>query len=641
MKKNNKSIIIAQSISSLITLPEGSHTPAYTEGDIIKRVYRLKREKKGRIRLLFFLTSDDFGALEEVLKGSTRVDYRAVVFLSPGRTQNPVPYHPRIVSVRSSAADMVETSYLIEKGFAELEQKEDSVREDKIKTAHYLDALNDQDALIRIGKMLSLERDSDKLLRTILYLSKKITGSDAGSIFLVEEDPEGRKQLRFKYSHTFSMDFPYEEFTMPLDTNSIAGYVAVTGRVLNIPDVYGLPPDSPVSFNRSFDLSSGYKTISMLVLPMRGSLGTIIGVIQLLNSKEIKGTYTGNEAYEVVLEKEADFLERVVPFEERYESLMEAVAGQAAVALENNRMLKQIEQQFEEFVKASVGAIESRDPATSGHSFRVASMSVKTARILSDKKGASSSEWALNETQLKELELAGLLHDFGKVYIDPGVFLKAKKLYPYDMNNLLLRYSFLHRTLELNFGSETERIRVLGELRERIIQLNEPTVDSGDPERVIEEILLKQEELSSPDLEGKEIPLLTDREIINLSIRRGSLNPEERREIESHVEHTYSFVSKIPWPPEFKNIPQITLTHHEFLDGSGYPRGLKGRDQIPLQGRIMTVADIFDALAASDRPYKKALPKDVVTKILREEAIRGKLDPIVVEAFIEGRVWEE
>lgn len=190
--------------------------------------------------------------------------------------------------------------------------------------ARLLDMKQDQEDLIKIGRSLSLEKDMSKLLRQILMLSKKITGADAGSIYLVEQKDEF-KQIRFKYSHTFSKDLPLEEFVIPFNTKSIAGYSAVTGKVLNIPDVYMLSPDDPISFNKEFDISNNYRSKSMLVVPMRNHMNDIIGVVQLINSKEpLDPTHsTGNEAFEIILQTDHDFEKYVCSFDKRYESLME------------------------------------------------------------------------------------------------------------------------------------------------------------------------------------------------------------------------------------------------------------------------------------------------------------------------------
>ncbi|MCX8124496.1 MAG: HD domain-containing protein [Spirochaetes bacterium] len=527
------------------------------------------------------------------------------------------------------------------------------------------DTQRDFDALINIGKALSIEKNPDRLLKLILHLSKTITGADAGSIYLVEEI-NGAKVLRFKHSHTFSKDLPYEEFTIPMDKNSIAGYVAVTQQVLNIPDVYELGPNDPVAFNSSFDKAHNYRSKSMLVVPMINHINKTIGVIQLINSKEdIENTYNGNEAYSIKLETPEDFNTKVVPFQKRYESLMEAVASQAAIAIENNRMIHQIQKQFEEFVRASVTAIESRDVATSGHSFRVADVCLKMAQAINEETTGPFANITFTDTELKELEYAALLHDFGKVYIDTAIFLKSHKLYPKDLENILLKLEYLYRYQQLKYAMviynemkknevfntrlehvqeiEKERDEVLHKIltvRQKVIELNNPMVKEMDVEKEVQNVYTMLQSLECYDVENNPMQIFNDYYIKNLTIKRGSLNDDERREIESHVIHTYNFVSKIPWPPEFARIPEIAAKHHEKLDGSGYPNGLKG-EEIPLQARIMALADIFDALIATDRPYKPAITFEQALHIIQEEAEKNKLDKDLVDLFIKKKIYEQ
>lgn len=558
--------------------------------------------------------------------------------------------------------------FIIEKSFSIIEKHFQNEQKKNWYYSRLIDAQRDQEDLINIGKSLSGEKDMEKLLRLILYLSKKITGADAGSIYLVEEDENGRKRLRFKYSHTFSREIPLEEFVMDMNTKSISGYVAVTGEVLNIPDAYKLDALAPYSFNPYFDRQNSYISRSMLVVPMKNHLDQIIGVIQLINSKEdLSGTKKyENEAFEIKLENTDDFDRYVVTFDERYNSLLEAIAGQAAIAIENNRLINQIQMQFEEFVKASVTAIESRDPATSGHSFRVALICKEMAIAVNSVTNGYLGNFRFSETDIKELEFAALLHDFGKVYIDLNIFKKAKKLYPKDLENLKLRLDYLYRYLELKYfakemdtirdgltynkpvdeiisGTHDEKIRKLTritEIKEQLIRLNEPTVTDLDPDSVLSSILDEIMEIECTDITGHKLDILTDLDKTNLSIKRGSLNDQERIEIESHVIETYKFVSKIPWPPEYKNIPEIALRHHEKLDGTGYPDRLTGRESTSLQSRMMAIADIYDALTAQDRPYKKSVPLEKVLVILKEEADRNKLDPDLVSLFISDRVYE-
>ena len=316
-------------------------------------------------------------------------------------------------------------------------------------------------------------------------------------------------------------------------------------------------------------------------------------------------------------------------------------------------MILQIENQFEQFVKASVTAIESRDPATSGHSFRVSAMCVNMAGAISRQQSGSFAQYCFTETEIRELEFAGLLHDFGKVYIEPAIFLKGKKLYHRDFDFLTLRYAYLYRSIELAYldaapeldpeSRQREKQGKLVELKQilkLLSEMNEPTVMSENPESLIRNIRARESEFQCSDLEGKPVPLLTEYEINNLKTKRGTLNADERHIIENHVNYTYTFVEKIPWPQELINIPDIVRKHHERLDGSGYPLALKGKKQIPMQARIMAIADVFDALAAADRPYKKAVPLDRVFQILREEATQNCLDSELVELLISEKAYD-
>lgn len=573
-----------------------------------------------------------------------------------------------IIEFRNTKISGSEYSFIIDKAFHFVERRQSKQEIEASYKTIFEDMKRDQEDLINIGRSLSIEKDPNKLFRLILFLSKKITGADAGSIYIVEEDENGKKRLRFKYSHTFSKEVPIEEFTMPLDKNSIAGYVAITGDVLNIPDAHLLTDKDPISFNKNFDITHGYHSKSMLVVPMRNHIGEIIGVIQLINSKEdlySGGQSTGNEAFEIRLVTKKDFDELVVTFDKRYEKLMEAVAGQAAVAIENNRLIKQIQNQFEEFVKASVTAIESRDPATSGHSFRVAEICREMALAINEEQTGKYAEINFSQTQLQELEYASLLHDFGKVYIDLAIFKKSKKLFPAEFTNLILKFDYLYRYTELEYsqrelellmiGSDPdENKRKLAELKKesdeilsKISQikkdltiLNEPTVTDFNPADKISEINSIVDKITCIDIDGSSLTILTDDEKKNLGIPRGSLNNEERLEIESHVIHTYNFVKRIPWPPEYRNIPEIVVKHHEKLDGTGYPYQLK-ECSIPIEAQMMALADIYDALTASDRPYKRAIPHEKAVFILQKEAENHKINSDLLDIFIRYNIADK
>ena len=668
-----KNIIVAEELRNRISMLSNMESPVIYSADIEKTIDSILLESENSLLLTIIIIP--FNRYTNIYTHMNLVDYSRIFYqmLLIGSEENlGDQYLDRLYHISDFLPETVsekKLKFVINKSLSIIEKHYQNEQKKNWYFNRLTDSQRDQEDLINIGKSLSGEKDMEKLLRLILYLSKKITGADAGSIYLVEEDENGRKRLRVKYSHTYSREIPLEEYVMDMTKKSISGYVAVTGEVVNLPDAYNIKEMAPYSFNPFFDRQHNYISRSQLVVPMKNHLNQIIGVIQLINSKE---DHTGsnkyeNVAYEIKLETPADFDKYVVTFDERYNSLLEAIAGQAAISIENNRLINQIQRQFEEFVKASVTAIESRDPATSGHSFRVAQICTEMAYAVNNVKTGYLKDFNFNEDDIKELEFASLLHDFGKVYIDLNIFKKAKKLYPKDLENLKLRLDYLYRYLELayfakemellreglNFNkpyddvltktrSEKEsKLKRIIEIKEEIITLNEPTLTDLDPEQVLEVILREIDSIECIDITGHRVDILTDNDKTNLMIKRGSLNQEERLEIESHVIETYKFVSKIPWPPEYKRIPEIAMRHHEKLDGTGYPDGLKGKDSTLLQSRIMAIADIYDALTAQDRPYKKSVPINIVIKILREEAENNKLDSDLVSLFLDSRLYEK
>jgi HD-GYP domain-containing protein (c-di-GMP phosphodiesterase class II) len=526
--------------------------------------------------------------------------------------------------------------------------------------------------LNKIGVALSAERDINKLLDQILQKSREITGADAGSLYLVERAKDSRNgdddQLRFKLTQNDTVVVPFEEFTIPLDEASISGYVARSGRVVNVADAYRLPEGSSFRISRSFDEKSGYRTRSMLVVPMRDHDNQVIGVVQLINKKRDRGA---------VLQPVSMAEEQVIPFTSVDEELAGSLASQAAVAFENAKLIQDIKDLFESFVKAAVTAIEQRDPTTSGHSERVAVLTVGLAERVDGIGAGPLAGVSFSRDQLRELRYAGLLHDFGKVGVREKVLVKGKKLYSGQLSAVRQRFEYVGKSLEADYlrrKLEAVRSRRAGaseisaldaeyaarraeidRILQAVLEANEPTVleeenfralmglptrpldggegDNGGPLKAGE-----AEQQVSLD-EWARGPYLSSEELASLSIRKGSLSPEERLEIESHVEHTYRFLQKIPWTGEFERIPEIAYAHHEKLDGSGYPRKLTGPD-IPVQSRIMTISDIFDALVAIDRPYKRAQPVERALGILEEEARGGKLDVELLRVFLEAKIYE-
>ena len=505
--------------------------------------------------------------------------------------------------------------------------------------------------LTRIGVALGTERDLKTLLELILTQARRITTSDAGSLYLVETGDQGQKRLRFRIAQTYSKpEAPFVEFTIPVDRSSLAGYTAVTGEPLVIDDAYFLPPDVEYSINRSFDERHGYRTKSMLVIPMKDHKEEVIGVLQLINRKRHA---------EAMLAAPADVEQQVVPYSRRTVELVTALAGQAAVAIENSRLYEEIERLFEGFVKAAVHAIEQRDPTTFGHSGRVANMTVGLAAVVDRAEDGAYRSVSFTREQIKEIRYAGLLHDFGKVGVREQVLIKAKKLYPLQLELIKQRHHFVRRTAEREFwrkrsefletherkdyepflraleAEHAREIAVLDGFLDAVLSANEPTVLPAGRF----EALLHLARRTYEDPTGRPHPYLTEEEMRYLTIPKGSLDETERLEIESHVTHTYRFLQQIPWTRELQHIPMIAYGHHEKLDGKGYPRRVTG-EAIPIQTRMMTISDIYDALSAADRPYKAAVAPARALDIMAEEVRAGQLDQELFRLFVEGKVFE-
>ena len=505
--------------------------------------------------------------------------------------------------------------------------------------------------LTRIGVALGTERDLKTLLELILTQARRITTSDAGSLYLVETGDQGQKRLRFRIAQTYSKpDAPFVEFTIPVDRSSLAGYTAVTGEPLVIDDAYFLPPDVEYSINRSFDERHGYRTKSMLVIPMKDHKEEVIGVLQLINRKRHP---------EAMLATPTDVEQQVVPYSRRTVELVTALAGQAAVAIENSRLYEEIERLFEGFVKAAVHAIEQRDPTTFGHSGRVANMTVGLAAVVDRAEDGAYRGVSFTREQIKEIRYAGLLHDFGKVGVREQVLVKAKKLYPLQLELIKQRHHFVRRTAEREFwrkrsefletherkdyepflrALEAEHAREIAALDgflDAVLSANEPTVLPAGRF----EALLQLARRTYEDPTGRPHPYLTEDEMRYLTIPKGSLDETERLEIESHVTHTYRFLQQIPWTRELQHIPMIAYGHHEKLDGKGYPRRVTG-EAIPIQTRMMTISDIYDALSAADRPYKAAVAPARALDIMADEVRAGQLDQELFRLFVEGKVFE-
>ena len=512
--------------------------------------------------------------------------------------------------------------------------------------------------LLDIGAALSSAQDLGGLLNLILSKSREITYSDAGSVYLVDNGDEQSKLL-FKVAQNASKPrLSFKEFTLPLTDKSLAGYVAITGQSLNLSDAYNLPPGVPYQLDTSFDRDINYRTCSVMVLPMQNRQGETIGILQLINRKtKADSMLTAENAWESTQQ-----------YSEWEERIVRSLASQAAISIERNQLQESIEHLFEGFVKASVQVIEARDPCTYGHSERVAALTVR----LSEEVNAVSSGWLrsvyFNNRQIQEIRYAALLHDFGKIGVPEAVLTKQKKLYPSQLEIIRHRFALAQRTMEMecvqskykyllehsayrkhpNDEPECSQCQEIGQLdtfladaKTRLAEYWEVLIEANEPHILAEEPLAQLRELSRQtyrDIDGAIKPLLTPDEIVQLMVSRGNLTPEERSAIESHVTHTYEFLNQIPWTKDLKNVPSIAYGHHEKLDGTGYPRGLK-YSEIPIQAQLMTIADIYDALTAGDRPYKRALRTEAAMKILRQEAAHNKINSDLLELFDHRRVF--
>ncbi|MEQ8954854.1 MAG: HD domain-containing phosphohydrolase [Gammaproteobacteria bacterium] len=500
--------------------------------------------------------------------------------------------------------------------------------------------------LADISISLSSEDDLMTLLRKILNEGQNIACCDGVSLFLINEINDSVKELVFKLAQNDSMEFPFEEVKFPLDESSIAGYVALTDQELNIPDAYQLTDSVPYRFNRMFDQNTGYRTKSIFAIPLANKQKEVIGVLQFINRKKAR-------SLKITDEKSANAY--TLPFDSDINVLLQALASQAGVAIENTVLYNDIKDLFDGFVNASVAAIEQRDPTTSGHSFRVADLCVDLAQSTSVSNLTRLRNVRFSDAEVRELKYAALLHDFGKVGVRESVLVKEKKLTAGSLENIQYRIKYaqeklrsrsLQRQLTLYKAGEVheeqlteidqeliEDIRLLNEFYDAIVEVNEPTILKQENRDMLERIKIYR-----VDAGDEELSVITPDEFEMLTIAKGSLTPMERKEIESHVVHTANFLNLIPWTREFQNIPSIAGAHHEKLDGSGYPHG-RTADEIPLPSKIMTICDIYDALTASDRPYKPAMNRERAIDILVDEAKRNLLDEDLVAVFVDAKVF--
>jgi HD-GYP domain-containing protein (c-di-GMP phosphodiesterase class II) len=484
-----------------------------------------------------------------------------------------------------------------------------------------------------IGASLSAERDINRLLELILTAAKSITGADGGTLYRVTED----KALRFEIVRTSSLKYylggtsgnpvPFYPIQLYRDGkpnhSMVAAHAALTGKTVNIADAYAAD-GFDFSGTRAFDSKTGYRSKSFLTVPMRNHEHETIGVLQLINAQDAGG--------------------QIVAFSESDQRLAESLASQAAIALTNRMLINQLEQLFESFINLINSAIDEKSPYTGGHCQRVPTLTMMLAEAVNETREGPLSDFHMTEKDRYELKIAGLLHDCGKVTTPVHVVDKATKLETiYDRINLIdTRFEVLMRDLELAFLKKEiseaqlrERVRVLEDDRNflRACNIGGERMKDEDVERVKRIAGYRWRDAS-----GRDSSFLSDEEVKNLTIRAGTLTDEERKIINHHIVATIKMLEALPWPRHLTKVPEYAGGHHERMDGKGYPKGLK-REQMSVQARCMGIADIFEALTAKDRPYKKGKTLSESLEILGRMKLNHHIDPDLFDIFVRKKVY--
>ena len=510
---------------------------------------------------------------------------------------------------------------------------------------HRLEQLN------AIGASLSAERDINRLLESILTAAKTITRADGGTLYRVAEDGT----LRFEIVRTTSLKYylggttgtPVPFYPIHLmgkdgkpNHNMVAAYAALTGKTVNIPDAY-TAEGFDFTGTRNFDKKTGYRSKSFLTVPMKNHENEIIGVLQLLNAQDPKSG-------------------EIVAFSASDQRLAESLASQAAIALTNRMLIIQLEELFESFISLINLAIDEKSPYTGGHCQRVPQLTMMLAEAAAEATEGALQAFRMNEKDRYELKIAGLLHDCGKVTTPVHVVDKATKLESiYDRIHLLdTRFEVLKRDAEIELLREKallvahgapraehdaadarhrERLRRLDDDRGflRACNVGGEAMREADIERVKAIARYRW-----TDVSGHEANFLSEDELKNLTIRAGTLTGEERQVINHHIVATIKMLEALPWPRHLRNVPEYAGGHHERMDGKGYPKGLT-REQMSVQARVMGIADIFEALTAKDRPYKKGKTLSESLEILGRMRLNGHVDPDLFDVFVRRKVYRK
>jgi len=502
--------------------------------------------------------------------------------------------------------------------------------------------------LNEIGASLSAERNIDRLLEAILSAAKAITRADGGTLYRVTDE----RTLRFEIVRTSSLKYylggttgepvPFYPIQLYKDDkpnhNMVAAYAALTGQTVNIADAY-TAEGFDFTGTRAFDSKTGYRSKSFLTVPMKNHENEIIGVLQLINATDTK---TGE----------------IVSFSASDQRLAESLASQAAIALTNRMLINQLEKLFESFIKLINSAIDEKSPYTGGHCQRVPELTMLLAEAVNETRDGPLREFTMSDKDRYELWIAGMLHDCGKVTTPVHVVDKATKLETiYDRIHLLdTRFEVIKRDLEIALLKEQQTLLAQGKrmqaaeserrYRERLRQLSDDRnflrACNVGGERMRDEDAERVRRIARQyrwrDVGGHEADFLSDDEIRNLTIRAGTLTEEERQIINHHIVATINMLEALPWPKHLANVPEYAGGHHERMDGKGYPKGLT-REQMSVQARCMGIADIFEALTAKDRPYKKGKTLSESLQILGKFRMNGHIDEDLFDVFIRKKVY--
>ncbi len=490
------------------------------------------------------------------------------------------------------------------------------------------------DRLTEIGTALSAERNLPKLLERILFGAKDLTHADGGTLYRLQED-----RLHFEILCNDSLGIrmggasgdPIAFDPIPLHDNRgrpnhsmVVSHCVLSDETVNIEDAYRAE-GFDFSGTRDFDRRTGYRTRSILTFPLKNHECEIIGVMQLINAKNEDG--------------------RVLPFSEVDRLLAESLASMAAVALTQQQLVNDLQNLFESFIKMIASAIDDKSPYTGGHCRRIPVLTMMLAEAVHRADDGPMRDFRIDDKDRYELETAAWLHDCGKVVTPEHVMDKATKLETIHDRIALVeaRFEILLRDIELGaqHGGDTDRVQRRKEELERDLEFLRRVNVGG--EYMDEEDVQRVQRIAGyrwRDRYGKEQPLLTEDEVKNLCVRKGTLNDDEREIVNHHIVATINMLEALPFPKHLARVPEYAGGHHEKMDGSGYPRGLT-REEMSVPARIMAIADIFEALTASDRPYKPGKKLSECLRIMHAMKRDRHIDPDLFDIFIRERVYEQ